>query len=103
MTDYPKRLAEIKESLSYDNCQTARTPLLAPCPFCGGEAFLQWGPVWDGGDVDCRVVCSSCHVATSRDTARRTEVAATGEDVTRLAAAEKAIARWNRRVCDGDE
>ena len=84
---------------------------LLPCPFCGeahchengdddySGPYVQVGPAFGFEEtlVDARVVCNTCHVSTSKSTASTVSVAATGEDVTRLAAIAMAIGDWNRR------
>ena len=58
------------------------------------------GPVFGFKEtlIDARVVCSTCHVSTSRSTASSVSVVATGEDVTRMTAIAMAIGEWNRRA-----
>lgn len=89
---------EIYESLTEDSGQTARSSLLKPCPFCGGKGFIQYWGFYGNGSMESRVVCSSCHAATSRDFESRTTYIPTGEDITKALVIEKAIKTWNRRA-----
>lgn len=57
---------------------------LAPCPFCGGEAYVvkhHYG-MWDNKPKDFFVICLNCNAASSHYS--NTE--------------EKAIEAWNRRT-----
>ena len=88
----------IRESIGEDNGQTLRSALLKLCPFCGAKPFVQTHELVDYS-VDARVVCPSCHVATSAEyMSWRTTYLPTGEDITRLLAIGKAISSWNRRA-----
>ena len=113
MTDVTlDRLEETRSSIFRDDGQNVFSSMLEPCPFCGADAcnlhgdddwsgpYVQVGPVFGFEEtlVDARVVCNTCHVSTSRSTARSMSVAATGEDVTRLVAMSMAIDDWNRRA-----
>lgn len=89
---------EIYESLTEDSGQTARSSMLKPCPFCGGKGFIQYWGLFSDGSMESRVVCSSCHVATSSDFEGRTRYIPTGEDITKALVIEKAIKTWNRRA-----
>lgn len=92
-------VGRIRESITEDNGQTLRSSMLLPCPFCGhGRPFIQ---THDFGDhtVEARVVCPSCHVATSRECMSWRQVhLPTGEDITRPLAIGMAIPGWNRRA-----
>lgn len=91
-------------SVTRDDGQNVGVAELLPCPFCGATGgrgpYVQVGPEWGDRSYDARVVCSRCHVSTIRETASGTELAATGEDVTRDLAVEAAVERWNRRAGD---
>ena len=89
----------IRGSIRGDNGQTLRSSMLLPCPFCGNaEPFVQTHGLGDYS-VDARVVCPSCHVATSSEYMPwRMTYLPTGEDITRLLAIGKAISSWNRRA-----
>lgn len=92
-----ERLREVAESLTEDSGQTDYSSLLKPCPFCGGQAWIQTYDM--GWGCEARVVCGQCHVATSRDYAPgRVTYLPTGEDVTRLLVIDSAIKTWNRRA-----
>ena len=93
---YMERLLEVEASLSSDTGQTAFSSLLKSCPFCGKDRA--WLQTWGGSYVEARVVCGSCHVATSIVGAVGTVHEPTGRDVTRLMAMEQAISSWNRRA-----
>ena len=74
------------------------SPALLPCPFCGGEAFLQsWA--WGEGLWSARVVCGGCHVATASADSDRVwrKRGAVWEDVTRATAEQAAANLWNGR------
>ena len=99
----PKEIDLIKESVTYDDGQHLRVDGMRPCPFCGPQEgslapFVQYGPEWGDGSMDARVVCGCCHVATSRESAPRLTVTGTGENVTKYAAAAKAVRKWNVRA-----
>ena len=90
------RLREVEAALVDDTGQTAYSSLLKPCPFCGGEPYVQIHDLSYG--VETRVVCRKCHVSTSHDyEGGRTTCLLNGEDITELLAIEKAINTWNRR------
>ena len=55
---------------------------LKPCPFCGGEAYLE------DNEIDYLVVCSRCNTA----------VIPPGEEPGATATREEAIKAWNRRA-----
>lgn len=59
---------------------------LKPCPFCGGEAMLDY-ECYGGGKSF--VYCKSCRISTERFEISR-----------EYASDEKAIEAWNRRVSD---
>lgn len=59
---------------------------LKPCPFCGGEAYIENYDPYDGyqGDLSLwRIKCRKCKVEIERREK------------------EKCAAAWNRRVSDG--
>ena len=106
------RLEKVATSIFRDDGQNVFSDLLEPCPFCGSSyahkegdddhsgPYVQVGPMmgFDGSIVDARVVCNTCHVSTSRNTASETRVNSTDENVTRLVAIALAIDGWNRRA-----
>ena len=97
-----ERLRAVLDSLEDDTGQTANSSMLKPCPFCEGRAWLQyWGypSSWDHG-MQARVVCSGCHVSTSRVFHSRTTHLLTGEDITKPLVLLDAIKSWNRRAND---
>lgn len=106
MTGIPRNIAEnpdmgvvdrIRDSLRGDNGQTCESSMLAPCPFCGCETpYVQTSSIGDYIE-EARVVCPSCHVATTRD-GQSWRVSYRGDDVTRTLAIGRAISRWNRRA-----
>ena len=106
MAGIPRNIAEnpdmdvvcrIRESLRGDNGQTCESSMLAPCPFCGCETpYVQTSSIGDCTE-EARVVCPSCHVATTRD-GQSWRVSYRGDDVTRTLAIGRAISRWNRRA-----
>lgn len=63
------------------------TDELKPCPFCGGKAMYYWcaGPIGINGkpEVQHCILCVGCK-ATSLWSVDK----------------QKAVAAWNRRVCD---
>lgn len=88
----------IRRSVTGDNGQTLHSSLLVGCPFCGcATPFVQ---TWALGDLswEARVVCGTCHVATSAECQSWRVRIEGGEDVTRLVAVGRAIASWNRRA-----
>lgn len=90
-------VGRIRDSLRRDNGQTCDSSMLAPCPFCGcDQPYIQTNPLWDCTE-EARVVCPSCHVATTRD-GQSWRVSYQGDDVTRTLAIGRAISRWNRRA-----
>ena len=90
------RLHAVRDSLIDYTGQTAYSSLLKPCPFCGGEPYVQIHDLSYG--VETRVVCRKCHVSTSHDyKGGRTTCLLNGEDIPELLAIEKAINTWNRR------
>lgn len=107
-----EELEAVRASIFRDDGQNVFSSLLLPCPFCGetycheggdddySGPYVQVGPAFGFEEtlVDARVVCNTCHVSTSRSTASSVSVAATGEDVTRMAAIAMAIGDWNRRA-----
>lgn len=97
MADIEGVVRGVKGSITYDDGQNVRMSDLLPCPICGGEAYVQYGPEWPMGMIDARVVCSSCHVSTSRETSSGVYDARTGEGVARYLAIGKARDVWNRR------
>lgn len=106
MAGIPRNIAEnpdmdvvgrIRDSLRSDNGQTCESSMLAPCPFCGCETpYVQTSSIGDCTE-EARVVCPSCHVATTRD-GQSWRVSYRGDDVTRTLAIGRAISRWNRRA-----
>lgn len=106
MAGIPRNIAEtpdmgvvgrIRDSLRRDNGQTCDSSMLAPCPFCGcDQPYIQTNPLWDCTE-EARVVCPSCHVATTRD-GQPWRVSYRGDDITRILAIGRAISRWNRRA-----
>lgn len=90
-------VGRIRDSLRRDNGQTCDSSMLAPCPFCGCETpYVQTSSIGDCTE-EARVVCPSCHVATTRD-GQSWRVSYRGDDVTRTLAIGRAISRWNRRA-----
>lgn len=72
---------------------------LKSCPFCGGRAYIQYWDYPSGDGMEARVVCSGCHVSTSRVyQSGRTTYILTGEDINKPLVIEKALASWNRRA-----
>lgn len=98
-----ERLRGVIASLRDDAGQTARSDMLLPCKFCGGEPYLQYWKWKRGRLFEARVVCSECHVSTAREYENgSTFYIPAGEDVTKALVIEKAIASWNRsyeRTC----
>ena len=90
------RLLAIRDSLDEPYGQTSNSTRLKTCPFCGGRPYVQ---TFVGEDfAESRVVCSSCHVSTSREcSGGRTTWEPTGEDLTRWVAIDRAIEAWNAR------
>lgn len=90
-------VGRIRDSLRRDNGQTCDSSMLAPCPFCGCETpYVQTSSIGDCTE-EARVVCPSCHVATTRD-GQSWRVSYRGDDITRTLAIGRAISRWNRRA-----
>lgn len=106
MAGIPRNIAEnpdmgvvgrIRDSLSRDNGQTCDSSMLAPCPFCGCDRpYIQTNPLGDCAE-EARVVCPSCHVATTRDF-QSWRVYCGDDDLTRTLAIGRAVSRWNRRA-----
>lgn len=88
--------------VTYDDGQNVRVEGVAPCPWCGPAGRPDLRPyVQVRGtfrpSCEARVVCPTCHVATTHVWQDPAHVLATDEDVTRDLAIEKAVNRWNRR------
>ena len=83
------RLLAVRDSLDEPYGQTSYSTRLRSCPFCGGRPYVQ---TFVGEDfAESRVVCSSCHVSTSREcSGGRTTWEPTGEDLTRWVAIDRA-------------
>lgn len=90
------RLLAVKDSLEDPHGQVSDSTMLKPCPFCGGKPYVQ---TFESEDfAESRVVCSSCHVSTSREySGGRTTWEPTGEDLTRWVAIDRAVKAWNLR------
>ena len=90
------RLLAVRDSLDEPYGQASYSTRLRSCPFCGGKAYVQ---TFDSDDfAESRIVCSSCHVSTSREySGGRTTWEPTGEDLTRWVAIDRAIKAWNLR------
>ena len=107
-----EELEAVRASILRDDGQNVFSSMLEPCPFCGADAchlhgdgdyagpYVQVGPdmMFDGRLIDARVMCNSCKVSTTRNTASSVYMTETDEDVTRLVAVAKAIEDWNRRA-----
>ena len=90
------RLLAVRDSLDEPYGQASYSTRLRSCPFCGGRPYVQ---TFVGEEfAESRVVCSSCHVSTSREySGGRTTWEPTGEDLTRWVAIDRAIESWNKR------
>lgn len=91
------RIEGVMRAITYDDGQNVRMSDLLPCPICGGEAYVQYGPEWCAGAMDARVVCSACHVATPHETSPGVYDTRTGESVAKYLAIARARDGWNRR------
>lgn len=90
------RLLAVRDSMDEPYAQASESTMLHSCPFCGEKPYVQ--TFESEGFAEARVVCSSCHVSTSREySGGRTTWEPTGEDLTRFVAIEKAIEAWNAR------
>lgn len=106
MDGIPRNIAEnpdigvvwrIRDSLRDDTGQTCESGMLLPCPFCGCERpFVQTSPLGECTE-EARVVCPSCHVATTREF-QSWRVYCGEDDLTRTLAIGRAISLWNRRA-----
>lgn len=90
------RLLAVRDSMDEPYAKASESTMLKSCPFCGGKPYVQ---TFESEDfAEARVVCSSCHVSTSREySGGRTTWEPTGDDLTRFVAIEKAIEAWNAR------
>lgn len=90
------RLLAVRDSMDEPYAQASESTMLRSCPFCGGKPYVQ---TFDSEDfAESRVVCSSCHVSTTREySGGHTTWEPTGEDLTRFVAIEKAVKAWNAR------
>ena len=75
------RLLAVRDSMDEPYAQASESTMLRSCPFCGGKPYVQ---TFDSEDfAESRVVCSSCHVSTSREySGGRTTWEPTGEGET---------------------
>lgn len=105
MQGIPRTIAEnpdmetvrrIRASVTEDTGQVVESDLLLPCPFCGGRPYVQIYEPYETC-VEARVVCSSCHVSTSREY-QSWKVSYMDDDLTRTLAIGRAISAWNRRA-----
>ena len=105
MLGIPRTIAEapdmgtvrrIRASVTEDTGQVVESDLLLPCPFCGGKPYVQIYEL-DETCVEARVVCSSCHVSTTREY-QSWRVWHGDDELTRTLAIGRAISRWNRRA-----
>ena len=86
----------IRASVTSDTGQAVESDMLLDCPFCGARPYVQ---VHELGEtcVEARVVCSGCHVSTTRE--HQSWRVWFGEDeLTRTLAIGRAISLWNRRA-----
>lgn len=104
----PLDVIRLKGSIISDDGQNVFINDLKPCPFCGHEHAIpdkRQGPyaqvsVLFGDMVDARVVCSHCHVSTTRATSAGEFYTEPGENATRLDAIYGAKQLWNTRAQD---
>lgn len=106
MEGIPRNIAEnpdietverIRTSIHGDNGQTLESSMLLPCPFCGCDRPFVQTYVFGDCTADARVMCPTCHVATTRE-CQFWRVRYAGEDITRILAIGRAISAWNRRA-----
>lgn len=104
----PLDVIRLKGSIIRDDGQNVFLNDLKPCPFCGHEYAIheeRQGPYVQvhemfNGMADARVVCSHCHVSTTRATSASLYDADTFENQTRLDAIYGAKQLWNGRAQD---
>ena len=86
----------IRESIASDTGQVVESDMLLDCPFCGGRPWVQVYEL-DETCVEARVVCSGCHVSTTREY-QSWRVWHGSDELTRTLAIGRAISTWNRRA-----
>ena len=86
----------IRKSIKSDTGQVVESDMLEPCPFCGGEAYVQVSELSESC-IEARAVCRMCHVSTSWE-CQSWRVTFMGDEITRTLAIGRAISAWNRRV-----
>lgn len=86
----------IRASVTNDTGQVVESDLLLDCPFCGGKPYVQTHELGDTC-VEARVVCSACHVSTTREH-QSWRVCHGDDELTRTLAIGRAISAWNRRA-----
>lgn len=105
MPGIPRTIAEnpdletvrrIREGVTEDTGQVVESDLLLDCPFCGGRPYIQIYEL-DETCVEARVVCSGCHVSTTREY-QSWRVWHGSDELTRTLAIGRAISTWNRRA-----